>query len=297
MEIIGISLIPAFLLIPEVRRAHIIFATADTYGIPLAFFKRIGIFSAPLIFNTVGLYDGLISKKSQFMKMVMRLIAPSIDMFVSGGSIAECKKLSAYLHIKENKFIFIPFGIDTNFFKPQKLSQSKEILIIGADPSRDWELYKIVIEKLQKEKFRIITYKGLVKLAMPQNTIFEYGVDYVTLRKRINQSKLVLVLSKMNYHFAGQSTAMRCMSCAKPVIFTKTPGVEEYAFESGKNCELVSPHNSNDVISAIRKLNRSEAYRAKIGKNAREIIKKMYPIEMYSKKLTSVFLSQLDKSV
>ncbi len=286
---IGFSLLPTLYILKSLEQSDILFATVDTYGLPLALLKYIGAVKKPLIFNTIGLYDGLIRKNSRLALKFYGKILPTVDLFVSGGSFVECQRLAKLLILPLSQFAFIPFGIDTKFFYPKKIQEKNEILIIGADPSRDWRLYQKLANLFPQEKFRIITYTSLIKVSMPQNVIFEYNLSYVALRQRIWEAKFLLILSKLNYHFAGQSTSMRAMSCGKAVIFTKSPGVEEYKFKNYLHCIMVSVNNLEEVQSAINYLNHVPQRRIQMGKKARQIIMQFYRIEIYAQKLKTLF--------
>ncbi len=293
---IGFSLIPSLLLLSEIRKSDLIFATVDTYGLPLALLKKIRLYNKPLIINTIGLYDGLAKKKNILSLWFCKKILTQADFFVSSGSFQECQKLSSLLNISIQKFKFIPFGIDTVFFKPGVVDESDEILIIGADPSRDWALYVNTMEKFPDQIFRIITYRGIIKNKMPKNTRIEYDLPYLEIRKRIMSAKCILILSKFNYHFAGQSTAFRAMSCGKPVIFTQTPGVDEYDFKNGIHCFMVAPGNREDVVNSLNKILTSKKMRQKLSKNARHIMSSHYSIEKYSNELKKIFRNFVGKT-
>jgi len=285
----GFSIIPTLLLIPKLNIADCIFATVDTYGLPIALLKKLGFIKPKIILNTIGMYDGLIKSNNPISLFIIRNIINQIDHIVSGGSFSECKLLSKMLRIPINRFSFIPFGIDTQFFYKKSIKSTNEILTIGADIYRNWDLFFQVVKYFPNEKFRVITHKGLIKTTTLNNVIFEYNVNYETLRKRVWQSKFVLLLTKTNHYFSGQSTAFRCMSCEKPVIFTKTSGVGEYQFINYKHCVVIPPYDFNSAILAINKLNKSQSLREKIGRNARKIIKSKYNIKMYANKLEQVF--------
>lgn len=286
---IGFSFIPTLNLLEEIKRTDIIFATVDTYGLPIAFLKYLGLVNKLLVFNTIGLYDGLVRKKNPLALRFFQKILPVVDIFISGGSFQECKKLAKLLNLPISKFKFIPFGIDTKYFKPKRTLEKNEIIIIGADPSRDWKLYAKVAEEFPQETFRIITYPGIVKIKFPRNALFEHGLSYTELRRRIWEAKFLLILSINNFHFAGQSTAFRAMSCGKAVIFTNSPGVNEYRFKNFTHCLLVPPGDAQAVTSAIHYLNRSTPKRKQIGQSAHKIISEKYSIEKYSEVLLDVF--------
>ena len=286
---LGLSLFPAIYLLKDLNRSDIIFATVDTYGLPIALLKFLKLVRKPLVFNTIGLYDGLLTMKNPLILYFYQQILRAVDHFVAGGSFQECKKLAKMLKFPLSKFSFIPFGIDTDFFTPKKILSNNEILIIGADPSRDWQLYAKIARNFPQETFRVVTYPYIVKHDMPKNVVFEYNLSYLDLRQRIWEAKYLLILSKFNYHFAGQSTAMRAMSCGKAVIFTESPGVEEYQFQNLVHCLKVPVSDEYAVYKAIHFLNTYQAKRSKIERNARRIIVESYSIEKYGQKLRAVF--------
>ena len=82
---------------------------------------------------------------------------------------------------------------------------------------------------------------------------------------------------------------MRAMSCGKAVIFTKSPGVEEYKFKNYLHCIMVSVNNLEEVQSAINYLNHVPQRRIQMGKKARQIIMQFYRIEIYAQKLKTLF--------
>jgi glycosyltransferase involved in cell wall biosynthesis len=285
---IGFSILPTFILLPFLKRTDIIFATADTYGLPIALFKRLRLINNPLVINTVGLYDGLIRKNSMIAKTITAWILKSANRIVSGGSKQECQKLAMYLSLPLSQFTFIPFGIDINFFHPSNIIEKNQILIIGADPSRDWSLHAKIARQLPQEDFIIVTYKGIIKELMPKNVKFIYNVSFTNLRQLIWESKYILLLTKLNHYVSGQSTAFRCMSSAKAVIFTANPGFNEYDFINYRDCIMVSRNSSEEVIKAISYLN-NKKNRIKMGTNARKIIVQKYSLQTYSRRLTKVF--------
>ena len=287
---IGFSFLPVLHLLSSARSSTILFSTADSYGLPLALYKKMGLFNVPFIYNTVGLYDGLIKKNNRFAKLLCQKALSSVDLITAGGSFYECTLLSKYLSIPIEKFTFIPFGIDTQFFKPEVSKKSKDfILTIGADKSRDWDLFFATASQFPKENFHIITTRNTFSSSIPSNVTIEYDLSPQQVRSRIHQSKFIVILSKLNFHFGGQSTIFRCMSCAKAMIFTETPGVEEYGFENNQHCIMVKINDKQSLYKAITRLNGSSTIRNTMGIKARQIIVKKYSIELYAQRIGEVF--------
>lgn len=290
----GVSFFSVLFLIPEIKKSDLIFSTVDSYGLPYALYKYIKITDVPFIFNTIGLCDTLLESKSKLFRKIAKKIMEKSDKIISGASNYECKKLARLLDLPQTKFSFIPFGIDTNYFRPSKKVASKNqyILIIGADPKRDWDLYFKVISALDKIQFIIITNRKIFEHT-PKNAQVYYNLPIDEVRKYIWNSYIVLILSKQNYHFAGQSTILRAMSCAKPVLFTKSYGTEEYGFKNFKNAILAKPNDLDDVIKSLKKIYKNKAKLNSIGEQARKLIVEEYNIDSYSKDLTEVFKETL----
>lgn len=289
----GVSFASVLLQRAKINGSDLVFATVDSIGLPYAFYKYLNVFRTPFIFNTIGLCDSLNESQSEIYKYLVKKTTVTAAKIVSGASFAECKKLSKQLNMPLSKFEFVPFGIDTKYFYPRPdLIAEDFILAIGADPKRDWELYKKVIKNFPKIKFVIITDKRIYQ-SKPQNVDLYYNLEIEKVRDFIWKSRLALILSKQNYHFAGQSTILRCMSCAKPVIFTKSYGTEEYGFQNGFNALMVEPTSAKEVIKAIKKYFFREKELKVIGINARTLVIKKYDINLYSSRLTKIFSTQL----
>lgn len=291
----GTAFFSVLFLIPQIRKADLVFCTVDSYALPYALLKLSKIITTPFIFNTIGLCDALNEAKSDLFKKIVVKILKSCDRIISGASYFECKKLASVTGLHISKFSFIPFGIDTVYFQPKKVSVKSEfILIVGADPKRDWILYLKIISHLPNIKFVIITNKKAFE-TIPQNVEIYYNLPIEEVRDWIWKSTLILILSKQNYHFAGQSTILRGMSCSKTVIFTASYGTKKYGFKNFKNSVLVPPGGYKEVINAINALYNNRQKLFSIGEQARKLVVKDYNVNSYSQKISATFKRVLEK--
>src|SRR3990167_7704299 len=286
---IGFSIILVFTQIRHIKKADLVFATVDTVGLPLLTLKALKIFSKPVIVNTGGLCDTLLEAESPIYTKIVSWLLKKANLIISGASFYECRKLSRLLSIPIQRFSFVRFGIDTDYFKPEKGQKTGNyVLIIGADLKRDWHLVKQLSEKFNNLRFVIITLPRLVNVELPGNCEVIYNQPIAIVRKYIRDSKFLLIPSFQNYHFAGQSTAFRGMSCAKTVIFTKSFGVSEYKIRNFKEAILIRPSNLSDAIEAFEWINKNENKLEDIGKNAREHILKNCNYQTYQKHITKL---------
>lgn len=282
--VLSFSVIGVVLQFPKFFKAQILFATVDSYGVALAGFKKVSLIrNKKVVFNTIGLCD-VLDQNANLIPFYASILS-TVDLFISGASQLECKKLSQLLGYSQNKFKFIPFGIDTNYFSPQKIKEDNYILIIGADRKRDWNLYRKLFSTFSKNKFVVITHPNLIPYTLPHNVRVYYNQYIEKVREFIARSKFSVILSKQNYHFAGQSTAFRIMSMGKPVIFTKSYGVEEYGFKNGINSILTTPGDFIGLKKSFILLDSNRKLREKVGLNARNKILKDLSLKQYTRKL------------
>ncbi len=278
-----------------IRQSQVIFASTPKIGLGLSLLKKLKIIRCKLIINIVGFYDQLETINSTLLVNFVKSVFKEVDRFVSGASYHEAKFLSHFLNISIKKFQFIPYsGIDTDFFTPSETNSVDFILGIGIDPDRDWLLYKEVAEKLPQETFFWATNPTLINFPLPVNVSVTY-LNAIELKMKLQQAKIVLILTKRNNHFSGQASVMRAMSCGKTVIFTKTPGVEEFPFKHMQNCILVEPDNPIQIVKNIKKLLQNNHKLPSIGHNARNLIEQNFRYakigHQYVKMFKQVFLT------
>lgn len=282
------SLIPLIPQFKKIQKANILFATVDSYGLALSIMKTVGFFKKQkIIYNTIGICDNLVESPN-IAPLYTKLLS-QVNLFISGASKTECLKMAKMLKFPVEKFKFIPFGIDTDYFKQTENINDGYILIIGADKKRDWDLYKKLFFWFPKISFIVITHPNLISFKIPNNVSVVYNQTIDKVKQYIARSSFLVILSKQNYHFAGQSTAFRGMSMAKPVIFTNSYGVFEYNFKNGYECFLVDPNNRDQLKKYVSKLLRDKMLRLRMGVLARDKIVKELSIKHYAKKLIKSF--------
>lgn len=279
---LSFSIFPTLLQLTRLSKAQYIFTTVDSYGVALAFIKKIGLIKKQkLVFNTIGLCDVLV-ENTKLIPFYSKLLS-NVDLFISGASLTESNKLSKLLGFSNEKFKFIPFGIDTTYFSPLKVKEDNYILVIGADRKRDWNLYRKLFLAFPNNQFVVITHTNLIAYSLPKNVRAYYNLSISKIKTFIAKSKFGVILSLQNYHFAGQSTAFRMMSMKKSVIFTKSIGVDEYNFKSGDECFLVNPGDFNSLKKAFILLDKNTKLRHNIGILARNKILKNLSVTRYSR--------------
>ncbi len=198
--------------------------------------------------------------------------------------------------MERNTFINVEYGVDTQYFCPRNNVIGNYALAVGADFTRDWNLYKKVALGLPRNKFIFVTVPGQIKVEMPKNVELLYSIPINDVRELMRKANFVLILSRQNHRFAGQSTIFRAMSCAKTVIFSKTWGVNKLPLKNYSDCIMVAPNDKGAVIKNIKLLLANEKLNQQIAKNSRKYIIRHNNYDKYTEYLEKIFIKSISKN-
>lgn len=168
-----------------------------------------------------------------------------------------------------------PFGVDTAFWRPEPDAPAADFVVaVGQDPNRDYDL---LAAAPGNHPTRIITRQAI---AIPagathvRTTVGDYfGSDSMSdadIRRLYNAARAVVIPLKDVFQPSGYSVTLQAMSCARPVILTRTRGLwAPELFRDGENCLLVPPGDAAALGAAIGRVRGDEALARRIGSAAR----------------------------
>ena len=158
------------------------------------------------------------------------------------------------LKIKNVKFI--PHGIDTEYFFPNKLIENKKknvhsILFVGQH-LRDFELFNsittIIKDKWKKININVVLHPSYVQLL--KNKAFlniHSGISDLQLKKLYQNSSFLLLPLKDS---TACNSMLESLACGTPVLTTKVGDNADYLDD---NCSIMLDNNLNDFIDIIEK--------------------------------------------
>lgn len=235
---------------------------------------------------------GMLSSRKTLKQKVFYFIVKHADGIVTISKDEE-EKLIKIFPEKKNFIKFIPHGIDTSFFSPDKNTKEEKnfILSVGRDPGRDFDtLFKSIknIDCNLKITARPWNIKHL--LPLPKNVTLNDFTPKELIQEYRKASIIILPLKTSGgiNDAMGCSTLMEAMAMGKAVIATKTPTMESYITD-GENGILVTEGDSDELQKAIIKLIHNEEYRKKLGHSAREFVEKNCEAELFSSRLANFF--------
>lgn len=218
-------------------------------------------------FSITGLLGNEKTLRQKFFHFVVSRTAGIVTL-----SEDEKERLEKRFPHLKGKVVFIPFGVDLNFFKPQNLPKKRQILAIGFDPDRDWGTLLAAVKDINIHVVLATRMSRVEKyLPLPVNvevTQFS-GRDLV---KEYDKSAVVIVplnTSSHNNDAMGCSALFEGMAMGRPVIVTRTKTIESYV-NNKENGLLVKEGSVADMKEAINFVLDNTAQAEDIGKNAYE---------------------------
>jgi len=247
---------------------------------------------------------GLYSKKLNFANLkffhnlLIKFLIFYIDNVLFLGK-AEMKQ-AIKLHRKKtsSKFKFVPFCVDDEFWLCNEKYENRkkdQIIFVGNDSNRDYELLIKIVKKLPNFKFIIVSSSNaLDNLKLPNVEIYKgsWGNSEISdskLRDLYEHSKLSIIPLKDSFQPSGQSVALQSMSLGIPVLITKTKGFwDSSLFDNEENIYFIDSSKEAVWAELINNLYRNEESLNHVSKNARNTISDNYSLKLFFNSLLKV---------
>lgn len=255
--------------------ADVVFSTVDTVGIPLVLLKCARLVRPPLVYTAIGLPERLARLRNERVRRLFRSALRSTHTVIA-YSAAEAEQLRDWLGSHAPPVVFIPFGVDSDAFRPIDSESGKvDVVTIGADPQRDFELLLSVAARRPQLSFRIIATADRARAlgAVPSNVAIETDIPLEAARERLAQARVVALPVRANSYSGATTTLLQAMSMAKPVVVSRTAAIEEgYGLADGVNCRLVAPGETEAFEGALDELLADPTAAAALGQSARSTV-------------------------
>jgi glycosyltransferase involved in cell wall biosynthesis len=239
----GLDPIRALKLLLFDRDADLICAHMESAAIPLLLRRWCG-FRPKII-----IWELLWSPGWRYRDILSRLLVPRADATVVFGSSQVA--LAKTLYGPDCKVVFVPFCIDTEYYRPAPAPPDDGIGIFscGADEGRDFPL---LIEACNGLDIPVLL-KTAQKLAFqterhPRITQRQDRLAYADFRALYEQARLVVVTTKDTPNASGVTSLMEAMAMGRPTIVTDNPALRDYFAPADALC--VVPLNDPAALRA-----------------------------------------------
>jgi glycosyltransferase involved in cell wall biosynthesis len=278
------SILPS---LPAIRRADVVLSTVDTVGIPLVLLKRLGLVRTPIVYVAIGLPERLAQlRRFHGLYRTALLRARAIVTYAE----SEAARLRSWLG-PEARVVFVPFGVDTNAFRPLDREPEFDVVAIGADPRRDFSLLADIAQRRPDLTFRIVASADHARTLteLPQNVTVEADISLDAVRDRLAASRAVALPVRDNSYSGATTTLLQAMAMAKPVVVSRTDAIATgYGLEDRVNCRLVAPGDADAFERSLVETLTGAGAGTALGIRARETVERSLSWERYTNALWSL---------
>jgi glycosyltransferase involved in cell wall biosynthesis len=276
------------------NRADVVLSTVDTVGIPLMLLARGRVVRRPFVYTAIGLPERLVQLRSRRME---RLYARALGAAaaVVAYSEHEADVLRRWLRERgaEPRVQFVPFGVDVEAFRPTAAPPDVDVVSVGADPHRDFELLLTVAATMPETSFLVVTTAGRTRelAGRPSNVAVEADLPFDEMRRRLERARVVALPVRENSYSGATTVLLQAMALAKPVVVTRTAAIATgYGLEDGKNVRLVSPGDSAAFAGAVADVLGDSGHARTLGSQARESVESALSWDRYVGRLHDLLL-------
>lgn len=276
----------------RLNRADVVFSTVDTVGIPLMLLARYGLVRRPFVYTAIGLPERLVQLRSaRIEQLYARALAGASAIVVY--SEHEASVLAAWLSDRgaDVQVEFVPFGVDADTFRPSGVAPEVDVVSVGADPHRDFELLFEVATALPDTSFLVVTTTDHVRSlpAPPPNVAIETDLPFDEMRRRLERARVVALPVRENSYSGATTVLLQAMALAKPVVVTRTAAIESgYGLGDGDNVQLVAPGDVAWFRKALTELLTNDAQARGLGAAARATVEAQLTWGRYVERLATI---------
>jgi len=235
--------------------------------------------------------------KKAFHNLFLNLLLKSLSKLIFLGE-GEFNFASEEYPKYSHKFYFLPFSVDTDFWRPRNnFDKNKRdyILFIGNDGNRDYEKVLEIAQKLPQFRFKVITRRIGENIKLPTNVELINGswsyrqVTDKSLKKVYEHAKLTIIPLKESLQPSGQSVTLQSMAMNTPVIISDTAGFwDDKKFISNKHLIRLKENSVENWTTEIVKLHNNSEKLENLSLDGHKLINEDYNLKVFHNKLIKI---------
>jgi glycosyltransferase involved in cell wall biosynthesis len=259
------------------NRADVVFSTVDTVGIPLALLGGLGRVRPPVVYAAIGLPERLAQLRGGPARRLFAAAFGRLDTVFAYGS-SEVDELHGWLDGHGPKVEFVAFGVDQEYFRPQPdAAVEHDVVSIGADPRRDFELLLEVARRQPDRTFRVVASSDNARQlgVLPANVQLDVDIPFGRVRDCLLSARVVALPVHENSYSGATTTLLQGMACGKPVVVSRTAAIARgYHLDDDVNCRLVPPGDADAFEQAVLDVLDDPSRAEALGRNARDTVER-----------------------
>jgi glycosyltransferase involved in cell wall biosynthesis len=275
-----------------------------TFDSPSAFLfallkSKAGIFkSIPHVMIDVGLPNASESHKNIPKSLVYRILKQSFNLKSVSQIIFHSACQRAFyrdaLDFPNEVLSYIPFGVESDYFKPERVET--EDYIFSAGEYRDFATLLSVYERWYQKLPELRIRSELPEPKhLPPNVKWLPRAPISTFKAEALKAKFVVVPLHYTLRSTGLMTCLQSMALGKAVLASKVPAVDGYIID-GKTAVYYKPYDSEDLFHKLSFLSKENTLVEKIGNDARKAVETDFDVLKMGEQLWSCVFKVLKRA-
>lgn len=159
--------------------------------------------------------------------------------------------------IPRTHLVYMPFGVDADFFQPTDISHEEDLIVsVGRDSGRDYTTLFNAAERTDHSFVVVAAQKNIPSdRPIPANISVLYNQSLAEVRTLYECARIVVIVSKDAHvpdgsDCSGQTVILDALAAGKAVIATHRSWIADY-FIPGQDLVVVPPNNPEALVHAI----------------------------------------------
>ena len=251
-RVFGFDLLHAARNLDGLREAEVIWTHTEHEHLAIAVLRKLRLVPrVPVIGQSIWLWDSWRQFGPTRRRLHLWLLA-EIDLHTT-HSAHNAQDASRAL---EETALVIPFGIEPTFTVPPRPAARPgnpiQVVAPGNDRDRDWSLLAEVARSHPDIAVRVLSSRlrarRLVSRSVPNFSVTRVN-DTRELISEYHRADVVAVPLRLNRHASGLTVAFESLQAGRPLVITRTGGVDEYLREHAWYAEI---GDLDSFVGAIR---------------------------------------------
>jgi glycosyltransferase involved in cell wall biosynthesis len=166
----------------------------------------------------------------------------------------------------------VPFGVDTALLAPDGRAPDLDVVSVGADPQRDYDLLAEAAARTPGVAYAVVASSdqaGVLTRA-PANVTVQLNASFVASLDVLRRARVVVLPVRDNAYSGGTTVLLQALALGKPVVVSRTRAIADgYGLADGETCRLVEPGDAGALATAVQELLADEGAAAALGERGR----------------------------
>jgi len=275
----------------EIGRTDVVFTPLAAW-LPLAARVRV----LPVVVINFGL-NLMWRRASRARRTLLRASLRSAARVVCLGE-SQRAELVAEAALDSERVLSLPIPVDDVFFvPPAEPPETRGVIAVGKDLSRDYATFVAAIERLDVESTIIAHPRNLESIDVPPSVRVLGGIPFRELRDRYAGAACVVVPQRDDgYPYGseggGITTLLEAMAMARPVVASRRAIFADYV-DDGVDALLVPPEDPAALADAVGRVLADPELADSLGRAARARVERLHTSRRFAARLAPVLRSVL----